>query len=145
MDPRVRLARRLVAQVDEVKGKIGEALREHLAVGDPQPQLTELVRDVPLDLGVRDLIRQHWDRDEVHQLFDSLQFRVLRDRLYETLRTAEPEAAEGFEVSVVRSGPTRWPASWPNTPGAPPARAVRGRHLGPGTGTITGLRGRGGR
>ncbi|MGH3825585.1 MAG: DNA polymerase I, partial [Pseudonocardiaceae bacterium] len=42
-----------------------------------------------------------WDRDAVHQLFDELEFRVLRDRLFATLSTPEPEAEAGFEVRDV--------------------------------------------
>ena len=33
-----------------------------------------------------------WDREAVHRVFDTLQFRVLRDRLYEYLEAVEPEA-----------------------------------------------------
>jgi DNA polymerase I len=88
----------LVARVDEVKGKAGDALRAHLAQVVQNRALTELVRDVPIDAMPGDLVRQAWDRDEVATVFDSLQFRVLRDRLYATLTTAEPEAEEGFEV-----------------------------------------------
>ena len=33
----------------------------------------------------RDLVPVPWDREQIHQLFDTLQFRVLRDRLYATL------------------------------------------------------------
>ena len=40
----------------------------------------------------------------MHQVFDTLQFRVLRDRLYATLQAAEPEADEGFDVDVDRAG-----------------------------------------
>ena len=94
----------LVAHVDEVKGKVGDALREHLGGVLQNQQLTRLVRDLPLDLGVSELERQTWDRDEVHQLFDNLQFRVLRERLFATLTAAEPEAAEGFDISVRRLG-----------------------------------------
>jgi DNA polymerase-1 len=43
-----------------------------------------------------------WDREALHKLFDDLEFRVLRDRLFATLSSAEPEADEGFEV---RGGP----------------------------------------
>ena len=94
----------LVAHVDTVKGKVGDALREHLASVIRNRQLTELVRDVPLDLGVDDLERVSWDRDQVHALFDNLQFRVLRERLFATLTTAEPEAEEGFDIAVTRLG-----------------------------------------
>ncbi|MDQ1732727.1 MAG: polymerase [Pseudonocardiales bacterium] len=95
----------LVEHVDQVKGKVGEALRENLGSVLRNASLTRLVRDVPLELGVSELGRLSWDRDEVHQLFDNLQFRVLRERLFATLTTAEPEASEGFEVEVTRVRP----------------------------------------
>lgn len=96
----------LVDRVDEVKGKAGAALREHLSSVLLNRQLTELVKDVPLDLGPDDLEVQPWNRDEVHRIFDGLEFRVLRDRLFSTLSSAEPEADAGFEVSggVVQPG-----------------------------------------
>ena len=94
----------LVAHVGEVKGKVGDALRQHLGGVLQNQRLTRLVRDLDLELGVSELERQPWDRDQVHQLFDNLQFRVLRERLFATLPTAEPEAADGFEVSVRRLG-----------------------------------------
>jgi DNA polymerase I len=75
----------LVDRVDEVKGKVGDALREHLPDVLRNRRLTELSRDVPLDVGPGDLAPVPWDRDQIHQLFDTLQFRVLRDRLYATL------------------------------------------------------------
>jgi len=91
----------LVARVDEVKGKAGDALRAHLGQVLMNRRLTSLVRNVPLDVQVDGLARQAWDRDEVHQLFDTLQFRVLRDRLYQTLESPEPEADSGFDVDLV--------------------------------------------
>ena len=95
----------LVEHVGEVKGKVGDALRENLASVLRNSQLTRLVRDVPLEVGVSELSRLAWDRVEVHQLFDNLQFRVLRERLFATLTSAEPEASEGFDVDVTRLGP----------------------------------------
>ncbi|MGH3763675.1 MAG: DNA polymerase I [Pseudonocardiaceae bacterium] len=88
----------LVDRVDEVKGKAGDALREHLASVLLNRRLTELVRDVDIPEQPADLVLKPWDRDAVHRLFDELEFRVLRDRLFATLSTPEPEADEGFEV-----------------------------------------------
>jgi DNA polymerase-1 len=90
----------LVDHVDEVKGKVGDNLRAGLAAVVRNRQLTELVRDVPLDVRPADLRLGQWDRDEVHKVFDALQFRVLRERLYATLSAVEPEADQGFEVSA---------------------------------------------
>src|SRR3954470_9096583 len=90
----------LVDQVDTVKGKVGDALRAHLSSVLQNRRLTELDRQVPLEVGPDDLAVQAWDRNEVHTLFDNLQFRVLRDRLFATLTSAEPEVEGGFDVSV---------------------------------------------
>ncbi|WP_375483600.1 DNA polymerase I [uncultured Jatrophihabitans sp.] len=92
----------LIERVDTVKGKVGDALREHVASVALNRRLTELVRDVQLDVELDALARQQWDRDEVHRLFDDLQFRVLRERLFATVEAAAPEADEGFDVSVER-------------------------------------------
>ncbi|WP_345702784.1 DNA polymerase I [Pseudonocardia eucalypti] len=88
----------LTDRVDEVKGKAGDALRANLANVTLNRQLTELVREVPLELAPDDLAVRAWDRDAVHRLFDELEFRVLRERLFATLASAEPEAESGFEV-----------------------------------------------
>jgi DNA polymerase-1 len=89
----------LVDQVDTVKGKVGEKLREHLSSVLQNRRLTELDRNVSLPLGPGDLAAQAWDRNEVHTLFDNLQFRVLRERLFATLTSAEPEVEGGFDVA----------------------------------------------
>jgi DNA polymerase I len=89
----------LVDRVDQVKGKAGDALRENLANVVRNRELTELVKDVPLAVGPADLAVRQWDRDAVHRLFDELEFRILRDRLFQTLTAAEPEADEGFTVT----------------------------------------------
>ncbi len=88
----------LVDNVDSVRGKVGDALRAHLASVVRNRELTDLVRDVPLAQTPDTLRVQPWDRDEIHRLFDHLEFRVLRDRLFETLAAVEPEVDEGFDV-----------------------------------------------
>ncbi|HVF03453.1 MAG TPA: DNA polymerase I [Frankiaceae bacterium] len=95
----------LCDRVDEIPGKVGIAVREHLSSVMRNRALTELRRDVPLPVGPADLRMGPWDRDEVHKLFDTLQFRVLRERLYATLQSVEPEADEGFDVETRTLGP----------------------------------------
>ncbi len=99
----------LVHNVDAVKGKVGDALREHLASVLMNRRLTELVRDIDLPTAPEDLALQPWDRERIHQLFDDLEFRVLRDRIFTTLSSVEPEAEAGFEVrgQVLASGTVR--------------------------------------
>lgn len=88
----------LVDNVDSVRGKVGDALRENLSRVALNRELTELVRDVPLEVTPDSVHMQAWDRDQIHRLFDDLEFRVLRDRLFETLAPAEAEVDQGFEV-----------------------------------------------
>jgi DNA polymerase I len=88
----------LVDNVDSVRGKVGDALRANLASVVLNRELTDLVRDVPLAQTPDTLRMQPWDRDQIHQLFDQLEFRVLRDRLFDTLSAVEPEVDEGFDI-----------------------------------------------
>ncbi|WP_155769493.1 DNA polymerase I [Mycobacterium asiaticum] len=88
----------LVDNVESVRGKVGDALRAHVAGVVLNRELTELVRDVPLAQTPDTLRLQPWDRDQIHRLFDDLEFRVLRDRLFDTLAAVEPEVDEGFDV-----------------------------------------------
>ena len=88
----------LVDNVDSVRGKVGDALRANLASVVLNRELTDLVRDVPLAQTPDTLRMQPWDRDQIHQLFDQLEFRVLRDRLFDTLAAVEPEVDEGFDI-----------------------------------------------
>jgi DNA polymerase-1 len=131
----------LVAGVDTVRGKVGDALREHLASVVRNRQLTELVRTVDLEVGVEELARQQWDRDQVHALFDDLQFTVLRERLFATVAAAEPEADEGFDVSLTRLGVdevAQWLAEHCPPGAARTGLAFRGQWA-RGIGTLSGL------
>ncbi|MGH3355840.1 MAG: DNA polymerase I, partial [Nocardioidaceae bacterium] len=88
----------VVNRVDEIKGKAGESLRTHLADVIRNRRLNGLVCDLALPVQATDLAMQAWDREEVHKIFDGLEFRVLRDRLFQTLSVEEPVSDEGFEI-----------------------------------------------
>ena len=88
----------LVDQVDTVKGKVGDALRANLSHVVLNRELTDLVKDVPLAQTPDTLRMQPWNRDQIHRLFDDLEFRVLRDRLFDTLASTDPEVDQGFDV-----------------------------------------------
>src|SRR3954452_1213195 len=129
----------LVDQVDTVKGKVGDKLREHLSSVLQNRRLTELDRAVPLEIGPVDLAVRPWDRNEVHTLFDNLQFRVLRDRLFATLSAPEPEVEGGFDVAedvVPPGGLGDWLAAHARTRHT--GLVFRGRR-GRGTGELTGI------
>jgi DNA polymerase-1 len=88
----------VVAHVDQITGKAGENLRAHLDDVLRNRRLNRLVDDLDLPLTVADLERATWDREEVHRVFDGLEFRVLRDRLFATFEAPADEVEGGFEL-----------------------------------------------
>ncbi|WP_433347791.1 DNA polymerase I [Microtetraspora malaysiensis] len=129
----------LVRRADEVKGKVGEKLRDHLGQVIHNRMLTELRRDVPLDAAPDTLTMGEWDREEINKLLDSLQIRgELRDRLFKTLGTAEPETNEGFEVEVTVLGPGEVGAWLAALPEGRAGLEFRGSY-GSGTGRLDGI------
>ncbi|WP_367650315.1 DNA polymerase I [Nocardioides sp. zg-DK7169] len=94
----------VITHADKITGKKGEALRAHLGDVIRNRHLNALVRDLDLELGPSDLALRPWDRHEVHTLFDGLEFRVLRDRLFETLSSEEEIDEAGFDVVMTRPG-----------------------------------------
>ena len=129
----------VIAHADKITGKKGEALREHLGDVMRNRRLNALVRDLDLELHPRDLALRPWDRQAVHQLFDGLEFRVLRDRLFETLTSEEDVDDEGgFEVQGATLAPGAL-ADWLQGLGTDPVGVhVRGA-WGAGTGRVDGI------
>ena len=96
----------VITHADKITGKKGEALRDHLGDVIRNRRLNALVRDLDLELTPADLEAQSWDRDLVHTLFDSLEFRVLRDRLLESWDVQDAALVDdsGFQLDGVRLG-----------------------------------------
>lgn len=95
----------LVIKADSVAGKVGESLRENLSQVLLNRRITELVRDVPLEITVEQLDRRSFSLTDVYQLFDTLQFAALRSRV-EKLQGATPVAETGLEtVNRISSAP----------------------------------------
>ncbi|WP_330473114.1 DNA polymerase I [Terrabacter sp. C0L_2] len=88
----------IVASIDKIPGKAGQSLRDHLDQVLRNRRLNQLVKDSPVGVEIEDLQRTQWSREEVHTVFDGLEFRVLRDRLFATVEAAAPEAEEGFDI-----------------------------------------------
>ncbi|MGY1452961.1 DNA polymerase I [Streptomyces sp. SS8] len=100
----------LLERADEVKGKVGEKLRDHLDSVRLNRRLTALVCDVELPAGPADLARAPYDRGALDVVLDALEFRNtgFRDRLYAVdPGAAGQEAAapaDGVEVDGVVAG-----------------------------------------
>ncbi|GFH35200.1 DNA polymerase I [Streptomyces pacificus] len=82
----------LVERADEVKGKVGQALRDHLEAVRLNRHLTELVRDVELPKSVADLGRAPYDRTALKGFLEVLEIR--NPSLRERLLAVDPGAAE---------------------------------------------------
>jgi DNA polymerase-1 len=95
----------VIANADQIKGKAGDSFREHLGDVIRNRRLNALVCDLELTATVTDLAAQPWDRQEVHKLFDSLEFRVLRERLFATLESEEEIDDSGFALETTQLEP----------------------------------------
>jgi DNA polymerase-1 len=130
----------IIAQVDQIKGKAGETMRANLADVLRNYELNKLVADLELPVAPADLHWRGWDREAVHRLFDALEFRILRDRLYQYLEAVEPEAEAGFDLAgtVLAPGTVAGWLAEHGTVGTPIGVAVSGT-FGRGSGELTGV------
>jgi DNA polymerase-1 len=136
----------LLERAEEVRGKAGETLRAHLDQVRTNRELTELERGVELDLAPADLAWHGWDAEAVHQLFDTLQFRVLRERLASTLgerreggeKPAEAAPAPPLSGTVLKPGDIGPWLAQHTSDGSRVGLTVAGT-WGRGTGRLTGL------
>jgi DNA polymerase-1 len=71
----------ILARADEIKGVVGEKLREQKDRAIRNRRLNRLVTDVELPVGPADLERRPIDTAAVREVFDKLQFRTLLDRV----------------------------------------------------------------
>ena len=130
----------VITNADAIKGKAGDSFREHLGDVIRNRRLNALVCDLDLTASPTDLAAQPWDRAAVHTLFDSLEFRVLRDRLFETLESEEDIDDSGFEIDGARLAPGEL-AGWLSAHASGPQRVglqVQGS-WGSGTGDVAAL------
>ena len=117
-----------------VTGKKGESLREHLEQVRTNRRLNALVGDLALEVGLDDLRRHELDRAKVHEVFDALEFRVLRDRLFDYLSDQVEHTGQRAQVEVEEVAPgafAQWlalhaPASGPRVALAPQGSWGRG-------------------
>ena len=73
----------LLARADEIGGKRGAALREHMDDVVRNRRLNRLLTDMDLEVGPADLARRATDVAAIDRLFDSLEFGRLRVKVHE--------------------------------------------------------------
>ncbi|WP_297083227.1 DNA polymerase I [uncultured Demequina sp.] len=96
----------ILESADDVPGKAGQSLRDHVDQVRLNRELNHLLTDLEVPLSVHDLEYTGADAAAIHQVCDALQFRTLRDRLLPFAAgdsTADaPDAPD--EVEVVTDG-----------------------------------------
>ena len=98
----------LLARADEIGGKRGAALREHMDDVVRNRRLNRLLTDMDLEVSPSDLARRPTDVAAIDRLFDSLEFGRLRQKVREVAgigmgeRPVDevPEAVAEVEISV---------------------------------------------
>ena len=88
----------IIERADEIKGVVGQKLREQKDNAIRNRRLNRLVTDVELPVGPSDLERRAIDETAVRELFDKLQFRTLLDRVLVLSESANP--ADGGEPAI---------------------------------------------
>nr|WP_225984044.1 DNA polymerase I [Epidermidibacterium keratini] len=131
----------IIEHLDQIKGKAGQSLRDHLPSVQRNFELNQLRDDLELDLAPGQLTIDVLDGPAVNKIFDTLQFRgQIRDRLNAVLAPDEPAVAEAIEIDV-ETIPSGEMGAWLKdnaSSGMPTAVSFRGS-WGRGTGELTGI------
>ncbi|MDY0945017.1 DNA polymerase I [Frigoribacterium sp. CFBP9039] len=88
----------IIERADEIKGVVGQKLREQKENAIRNRRLNRLVTDVELPVGPADLERRGIDEAAVRELFDKLQFRTLLERVL--LLSESSSTGEASEPAV---------------------------------------------
>ncbi len=96
----------ILEQADDLPGKAGQSLRDHLDNVRLNRELNHLLTDLEVVVPLEDLEYQGADAAAVHQVCDALQFRTLRERLMPLVIGDSTDDApdQPDEVDVVTEG-----------------------------------------
>ena len=94
----------LLANTDQLKGKIKEKIENNKEQGILSKKLATILLDAPVDFVSDELKTQKFDADKVHELFEELEFRTLAKRLLNQESKAEikPSAPDKAEENVTQ-------------------------------------------
>jgi len=98
----------LIKHANEISGKVGESLRANIEQVKLNRKMTELVKDVSLDVGVEQLVVKELDIDLVNKVFTALEFKSLRERLIGNASVSKDSSKKpkqsSFKVQKYNSG-----------------------------------------
>ncbi|RZN82333.1 MAG: DNA polymerase I [Winogradskyella sp.] len=85
----------LLANTDQLKGKMKEKVEASGELGLLSKKLATIMLDVPVDFDAKDFELDHPDVEKVKQIFQSLEFRRLTDNFLKTFSTEIPTTNNG--------------------------------------------------
>jgi DNA polymerase-1 len=88
----------VVAGAEQIKGKVGESLRDHLDQLPLSKALTTIKCDVALDVGIDDLAPRPVDEERLKGLFERLEFRTWLDEVAGAQEDPPAAAAAAVET-----------------------------------------------
>ena len=94
----------LVAKVDSVSGKAGDALRNSLSSVLTNRELTQLRHDLPLNPALGEIEWQGVDASHINKLFDTLEIKALKERIAALGGVSDPQPPPTSEVKVREVG-----------------------------------------
>lgn len=96
----------ILERADDVPGKAGQNLREHLDQVRLNREINHLLTDLDVDVALAALEYRGADAAAIHQVCDALQFRTLRDRLLPLAvgDSAEQAPEPEDDITVVTEG-----------------------------------------
>lgn len=95
----------VMARADEVKGKVGESLRDNLDQLPLSRELTKIKCDVELDVGISDLVPVEPDTETLHAMFTRLDFRTWLDDVDPRSKEGDaPSAEEETDTPAPQAG-----------------------------------------
>lgn len=117
----------ILAHADEIKGVVGQNLRDGRENAVRNRKLNQLVRDVELDVELDELIARPIDLESVRPIFERLEFRTLMERVTK-LVTGEANGTAGGAPAA--SAPVAVePVEAAEAPTAPTAQRLAGDDL----------------
>ncbi|CAM3040963.1 DNA polymerase I [Arthrobacter ulcerisalmonis] len=90
----------VLANLDSIGGKVGDALREHVDSVKRNRKLNRLHTDLDLPVTLDDLFEPRPDQAALENLFDDLEFKTIRTRLFALYGDADTPAAERESIPV---------------------------------------------
>lgn len=95
----------LIANAEQIPGKVGQSLRDNLKTVQLNRELTSLLDNLQIKTQIEDLAWTGFDSKLMANFFEKMEIRALKDRL-KALKQTEPVEEQNSEITVVKVTPS---------------------------------------